>query len=159
MHAGILAADKPAHRVLRQDMHEIYLRPVLSADGAGGVRAAPLQSAENGKAMNRLDRAYRLVPKIACRGLCVESCDPVIPSEAEEERIARRHHTRVDHDRKTFTCTLLKDGKCSIYENRPLLCRYWGVVEKMPCVFGCTPEGGFIAKTDEKWALRLVYER
>jgi len=107
--------------------------------------------------MNRLDRAYAMVPVIECRGLCVDSCGPVIPSTAEAERIARRHHTEVDFNRTTYSCTLLKDGQCSIYADRPLLCRLWGVVPKMPCVFGCSPIRGMMSAKDEHKAWKLVY--
>lgn len=38
------------------------------------------------------------------------------------------------------TCVFLKERRCSIYAIRPLLCRLYGLVEAMPCAFGCTPE-------------------
>lgn len=31
-------------------------------------------------------------------------------------------------------------GACSAYRDRPLLCRLWGVVEKLRCPHGCEPE-------------------
>lgn len=36
-------------------------------------------------------------------------------------------------------CTALKEKRCSIYENRPLVCRLWGVTKAMRCPFGCAP--------------------
>lgn len=36
-------------------------------------------------------------------------------------------------------CTVLKEGKCSAYEQRPVLCRLFGLVKKMKCPFGCVP--------------------
>jgi hypothetical protein len=41
-----------------------------------------------------------------------------------------------------YTCPALKDGRCSVYDVRPTLCRLWGVVEDMPCPWGCVPDGG-----------------
>jgi hypothetical protein len=38
-----------------------------------------------------------------------------------------------------MTCTALKGGRCSIYANRPYICRIWGAHEKMRCPFGCKP--------------------
>ena len=34
-----------------------------------------------------------------------------------------------------LTCPMLKDNKCSIYHKRPLICRLYGVVENMKCLF------------------------
>lgn len=31
------------------------------------------------------------------------------------------------------------DGRCSVYVVRPLLCRLWGMVDKMRCPHGCVP--------------------
>lgn len=42
---------------------------------------------------------------------------------------------------KTLTCPLLNpDGKCSVYADRPAICRIWGVVKEMRCPFGCKPK-------------------
>jgi Fe-S-cluster containining protein len=30
-------------------------------------------------------------------------------------------------------------GLCTVHDERPLICRLWGVVENMPCPHGCTP--------------------
>jgi len=38
-----------------------------------------------------------------------------------------------------LTCPLLSDGRCTVYEIRPTICRLWGMVDAMPCVFGCQP--------------------
>ncbi len=96
-----------------------------------------------------------MVPSANCKGLCAESCGPIVPSFAEDMRIMERHNVSIDFDKTTLTCSLLKDGKCSIYEDRPLLCRLWGVVEKMPCVFGC--ETPTMSKKAEDKAFGLVY--
>jgi Fe-S-cluster containining protein len=29
---------------------------------------------------------------------------------------------------------------CNFYEQRPLICRLWGVVQRLRCPFGCVPE-------------------
>jgi len=105
--------------------------------------------------VNRLDRAYALVPSANCKGLCQESCGPIVPSFAEAARIKERHGKVVDFDRKTLRCTLLVNGKCSVYADRPLLCRLFGVVEKMPCTFGC--DAPTMTRKQEKQAFELVY--
>ena len=50
---------------------------------------------------------------------------------------------------------LTADRRCAVYEVRPMICRLWGLVERMPCPFGCRPEGGLLS--DEEGA-RLLRE-
>jgi Fe-S-cluster containining protein len=55
-----------------------------------------------------------------------------------------------------FWCDALTAGKrCAVYDLRPLVCRLWGAVESMPCVYGCVPEGGYLTDMD---AYRLIAE-
>lgn len=40
-------------------------------------------------------------------------------------------------------CTMLyPTGKCRVYADRPLVCRFWGLIDdpEMRCPFGCVPE-------------------
>ncbi len=83
---------------------------------------------------DRLHQIYARVPHIACKGLCAESCGPIQMSKLEHEILGEPP--------AAMTCTLLVAGRCSRYEDRPLICRLWGVVPEMPCQFGCQPEGG-----------------
>ncbi len=40
-----------------------------------------------------------------------------------------------------YDCPALTEEKqCAIYENRPAICRMWGVSEGTPCIYGCDPE-------------------
>ncbi len=87
--------------------------------------------------MGKIDRLYQIyakVPKIACQGLCVESCGPIRMSKLEWQRLGE--------PQAAMTCTLLVDGRCSKYADRPLICRLFGVVPEMPCPHGCEIEGG-----------------
>jgi len=86
--------------------------------------------------INRLHQIYARVPKIACQGLCVDSCGPIQMSKLEYERLGKPP--------AAMECTLLVNGRCSRYEDRPLICRLWGVVPEMPCPFGCAIEGELI---------------
>lgn len=83
-------------------------------------------------------RLWDQVPDAGCKGLCIDSCGPVVASDEEAEILADLGAV-LDFDRDTLTCNQLVDGRCSVYENRPLLCRLWGAVPKMPCPFGCEP--------------------
>lgn len=89
----------------------------------------------------KVQAIYDELPELDCKGMCQESCGPIEMSDAEEERIIKRHGRRPGID-STLTCTLLDrdSGKCSIYDDRPMICRLWGLVKKMRCPHGCEPK-------------------
>lgn len=59
----------------------------------------------------------------------------------ERARILVNHRRSPASPAGATRCALLRrDGACSVYVDRPLICRLWGVVETMPCPFGCRPE-------------------
>lgn len=44
-----------------------------------------------------------------------------------------------------FACdALAADGRCSVYDLRPLICRLWGTAKELACPYGCVPEGGWL---------------
>jgi Fe-S-cluster containining protein len=43
-----------------------------------------------------------------------------------------------------YYCPALKDGRCTVYEIRPTICRLWGATQSMPCPHGCTPPEALI---------------
>lgn len=88
--------------------------------------------------MPTLDQIYAEVPELECQGLCAESCGPIVVGRAERRRIQQRHGVTVLNLQPDCNAlTILR--RCSVYPDRPLLCRLWGVVESMPCPWGCTP--------------------
>lgn len=99
----------------------------------------------------KLAEIYAQIPALECKGLCQESCGPIGMSQAEARAIKDRVGARVDikgEGRQVFimklpslTCPLLNpDGKCSVYANRPAICRIWGNVRPMACPHGCKPK-------------------
>lgn len=50
---------------------------------------------------------------------------------------------------------LTADRRCGVYEVRPLICRLWGIIESLPCPYGCVPEGGYLPDEDG-WRLLLA---
>jgi Fe-S-cluster containining protein len=95
-----------------------------------------------------LDRIYRSIPTVACKGLCTEACGPLNMSEVERQRIADRGVDIPTPDvligSGSLTCPALVDGRCSVYEVRPLICRLWGAVESLPCPHGCEVTPGLL---------------
>ncbi|WP_353653664.1 YkgJ family cysteine cluster protein [Mycobacterium sp. DL99] len=87
-----------------------------------------------------LERIYRSVPTVACKGLCAEACGPIGMSEEERRRLLKRG-VLIDG---SLECPALVDDRCSVYEDRPLICRLWGAVESMPCPHGCEVTPGLL---------------
>ena len=83
-------------------------------------------------------------------GGCI--CGPIDMSPAERARIAERGVSipapkqLLDNiiDNGSCDCPALTDGRCSVYDDRPLICRLWGAVESMPCPHGCTVTPGLL---------------
>lgn len=111
-------------------------------------------------AMGKLDRLYAELPAIECKRLCEECCGPVMMSRIEWERIIARcgkAPAPTPEQRQRLECPMLKDGGCSVYDIRPLICRLWGLVERMACPHGCTPErwltdeeaGAFLTRAEQ----------
>jgi Fe-S-cluster containining protein len=97
-------------------------------------------------AINLAVDVYSQIPLIKCVGKCQASCGP-IDAFSFERRIFERATSRSFPDALKvlrsgdLTCPLLDlVGRCSVYANRPLICRLWGVVKTMQCPHGCTPE-------------------
>lgn len=78
-----------------------------------------------------LAELYAALPTVECRLLCQASCNDVPVLDGELERVG---------DLAGRVCPWLNGfGTCSIHDDRPLMCRLWGVVENMRCPHGCTP--------------------
>jgi Fe-S-cluster containining protein len=97
-----------------------------------------------------LKSIYRTLPGLKCKGLCQECCGPVCMTSLERDRV-ERHIGRTPELTESLVCPVLKDGKCSAYSVRPLVCRLWGLVEAMRCPHGCEPERW--VTDDEAYAL------
>jgi Fe-S-cluster containining protein len=86
--------------------------------------------------MADLDDLYAQVPDVGCKGLCVDSCGSVAMSPEERRRIAERGVHLPLLAAFVGHCPALRNGRCSVYEVRPMVCRLWGAVEGMKCRFG-----------------------
>lgn len=87
-----------------------------------------------------LDALYAELPRLNCQGKCAESCGPIAMSPLELDRIVERTGSEPTFDRLTLTCSLLRVERRTVYPIRPAICRLWGLVESMPCPWGCKPE-------------------
>lgn len=85
-----------------------------------------------------LERLYRLLPKIDCPPGCTKCCGPIWMSKSERCKLPE-----TQDDDKHYWCPFAKDGKgCSEYENRPMICRIFGVSDTpmLRCYEGGNPE-------------------
>lgn len=95
--------------------------------------------------MNTAQEINAQVPGIRCIGKCQQSCGPVPTSSAEATLMRKAGFEPPDIAEvlasSSMSCPHLGAlGQCVAHEVRPLLCRLWGVVESMPCEWGCKPE-------------------
>jgi len=96
----------------------------------------------------QLSKIYARIPAINCKRKCQECCGPIMMSKAEYAQAFG--NARAFEILEPYVCAfdpiagscpkLLRTGDCGVYENRPAICRLWGVVRKMACPFGCEPE-------------------
>lgn len=85
----------------------------------------------------KLRKLYNQIPKIECKGLCDHSCSYIPMSDLEKKNITEKYgNANFLND----PCPKLRNGRCLIYEDRPLVCRLYGVVPEMRCIHGCKPE-------------------
>jgi Putative zinc- or iron-chelating domain len=112
-----------------------------------------------------LEDVYRQVPPVQCRGLCLESCGPISMSRHEEAKLLARGvkippmaEAMAALERgEDYYCPALRAGRCSVYDDRPTICRLWGATESMPCPHGCTPDNR-LTQAESHRILRLAAE-
>lgn len=94
-------------------------------------------------AERRVRKIYASLPAFKCKGLCADTCGviPVFKAERSIVSSAAGFDTGTMMGTETMKCPLLKDGRCSIYDSRPLICRLYGMVDHplMRCPHGCEP--------------------
>jgi hypothetical protein len=85
----------------------------------------------------QLATLYAELPTIDCAGKCAESCGPIMMGRVEWQNMCRAGGER--YAGNDLTCPYLEQERCTVYAARPLICRLWGIVETMPCLWGCVP--------------------
>ncbi len=88
--------------------------------------------------LKKLQTLYDSLPELKCKGLCYESCGPIGMEPIEVENISNASH-EIPTVNKEFVCSALVNNRCSIYEQRPAVCRLYGMVPKLACPHGCRP--------------------
>lgn len=103
------------------------------------------------KAIEKLEKLYKKIPNVECKGLCHPSCS-IAPAEDLEIKRARKRlgfnpfrisNKDVEYAKTTgkiSSCGALKNNRCTIHSIRPAICRLYGVAEGLECPFGCKPK-------------------
>lgn len=96
-----------------------------------------------------LEALYAAVPAIDCAGLCSSTCHDAIPVYGPEFERFEAEGLLIE-PRERNVCPHLRDGSCTIYDRRPLVCRLHGAVdpalilegvyEGWTCPHGCRPK-------------------
>jgi Fe-S-cluster containining protein len=107
--------------------------------------------------MELIEKLYAQIPEVNCQGLCTDSCGPIMYSREERRHIVRKVGKKPLPEGDDLVCSMLHDGRCSIYSIRPLICRLWGATEMLKCPFGCRPER-LLTKAEAAGLLRQVCE-
>lgn len=105
------------------------------------------------EAVEQLLLLYAQIPKIACQGKCQDYCGPIPCSSLEKERI--EEIAVIPDIGPSLSCPMLtEEGRCSVYDRRPAVCRMWGVGYSMQCPYGCQVER--IMTFEEECALLIA---
>lgn len=92
----------------------------------------------NKKRVQKLHQIYRRIPDAGCKGLCASSCTVLGMSVGEAEQL-KKVTGRMPSVTKNGKCSYLEDERCTVYEDRPAICRLFGAVNspQLKCGFGC----------------------
>ncbi|HET9076432.1 MAG TPA: YkgJ family cysteine cluster protein [Acidimicrobiales bacterium] len=108
---------------------------------------------------------YARIPEIECKGLCQDSCGPIAMSNEEDARLRQQgvvippmlEAVAALERGDDYYCPALQDQRCTVYGDRPTICRLWGATESMPCPHGCTPADA-LSQQESHELLRLSAE-
>ena len=82
----------------------------------------------------------RQIPDFACIPGCHDCCGPVLASTDELARLPRKGEAERSAAMAHWNCVHLGPSGCTVYEERPLVCRWFGTTQRLPCPHGRRPE-------------------
>lgn len=60
-------------------------------------------------------------------------------------------------DSGDYSCPALREGRCTVHEQRPAICRMWGTVDSLPCPHGCAVSPGMLPDSQAFGILREIH--
>ena len=92
----------------------------------------------------------RQIPGFACEPGCHDCCGPVTASAEELARLPVKSVAEHDAALAEFNCVHLGPQGCTVYEERPLICRLFGTTPSLPCPRGRGPEEPVAAEVEQQ---------
>lgn len=83
--------------------------------------------------LTAIQKLYRKIPCSSCKEGCFLCCTDLVQLAPEE----KEHMGGYEYNGQ---CSHLENGKCTVYEKRPFVCRLYGASEMLFCE-DCIPEG------------------
>ncbi|MCX7204866.1 MAG: YkgJ family cysteine cluster protein [Proteobacteria bacterium] len=80
------------------------------------------------------------IPSFECIPGCHDCCGPVTTSSEEMSRLPRKTAAEHEAAMENLSCPHLGDQGCTVYMERPLICRLFGTTPTLPCPHGKRPE-------------------
>jgi len=80
------------------------------------------------------------IPTFKCKEGCHDCCGPVTTSSEEMSRLPVKTDAQHEAALNDFSCVHLGEKGCTVYGERPLICRLFGTTERMACPNGCAPD-------------------
>lgn len=81
----------------------------------------------------------RQLPAFACIPGCHDCCGPVLASSTEMARLPRKSEAERAAALEGWDCVHLGAHGCTVYDERPLVCRLFGTSARLPCPHGRRP--------------------
>ncbi|MBI3898211.1 MAG: YkgJ family cysteine cluster protein [Gammaproteobacteria bacterium] len=80
------------------------------------------------------------IPSFECKPGCHDCCGPVTASTEEMARLPVKSDDEHETALADLRCPHLGEHGCTVYEERPLICRLFGTTPRLPCPVGKRPE-------------------
>ncbi|WP_407313626.1 YkgJ family cysteine cluster protein [Pseudomonas sp. nanlin1] len=80
------------------------------------------------------------IPSFDCVPGCHDCCGPVTTSSEEMARLPRKTAAEQEAALAELNCVHLGPQGCTVYDERPLICRLFGTTPRLPCPNGRGPE-------------------
>jgi hypothetical protein len=80
------------------------------------------------------------IPTFECVPGCHDCCGPVTTSAVEIARLPVKTDAEHDAALEKWDCVHLGPKGCTVYGQRPLICRLFGTTPNMPCPNACRPK-------------------
>jgi len=80
------------------------------------------------------------IPSFECVPGCHDCCGPVTASTREVSELPAKDEMEHDEALSKWSCTYLGATGCTVYDDRPLICRLFGTTPALLCPHGRRPE-------------------